>query len=147
MISEHEMVNKAVSYLKNKGYDVATEVPFLQRSIDVVYKKEEKFVAIEFKLNNWRRALIQARTHNYGADEVYICIPEPKRGDISELLKEELNKTNIGLILFDLCDNKVDLKIEKESSTKNSWDAGYVWLSEAFNKRLEDEKYDYSTSC
>ena len=35
---EIDMVNKAIKFYTNLGYKVCTEVPFLHRSIDLVYE-------------------------------------------------------------------------------------------------------------
>jgi DNA-binding sugar fermentation-stimulating protein len=48
--SEKKLVENIISHLKGKGYFVATEVPFLSRSIDIVYQtKKKEIVAIELK--------------------------------------------------------------------------------------------------
>ena len=77
---EIEMVNKVCDYLRDKGIAAVTEVPFMQQSIDLVYLENNQLIAMEFKIDNWKRAIEQASSHFLGTNEVYICIPKPKKG-------------------------------------------------------------------
>lgn len=135
MKSEIEMVNKAVEYFENQGFLVTTEVPFLHRSIDLVYKYENKLVSIEFKLSDWKRAIEQAKSHLYGSNEVYICIPKPKRG-LSPMLKKEIKNSSIGLMFFDEEQEFIE-KIFEATQSPKLWGVGENWLNDAFSKRLE----------
>jgi len=59
-------------------------------------------IAIEAKMRNWQRGLIQANRYKIFADKVYLAIP----ADISNRVdKNLLKKHNIGLIIFDLQSN------------------------------------------
>ena len=77
---------------------VVREVPFLSRCIDLVLiTKESTSVTIEFKINNWRKALEQAKNHKLGADRSYICLPERKLNvELIKLLEQE----QIGLYIY-----------------------------------------------
>lgn len=136
---EIDMVNKAIDFYQNKGCKVSTEVPFLHRSIDLVYESNGKLNAIEFKRKDWKKAYEQARTHIYGSDRVYICILKPSRG-ISKDLEIYFKDSPIGLLFFD---EKNEISIIEEiypaSENHYTWDIGQRWLKDAFNKRLEEE--------
>jgi hypothetical protein len=98
---EKEMADACFNYFlsKNGKYEcIVREVPFLSRCIDLVLiTREYQTITIEFKINNWRKALEQAKNHKLGADKSYICIPEKKPNiEFIKLLKQE----KIGLFLY-----------------------------------------------
>lgn len=76
---------------------VSHEVPLLGRFVDLVYIQDDKVVTIEFKLHDWRKAILQARDHLLGADYAYICMPKRR---ISDALRQELEKAGVGLIFY-----------------------------------------------
>jgi len=98
---EIDMVNTCYDYFLSCNNDytkVVREVPFLSRCIDIVLiTKESKSITIEFKINNWRKALEQAKNHKLGADKAYICLPEK---NFSKELIYLLEQEQIGLYIF-----------------------------------------------
>jgi hypothetical protein len=140
MLTEKEMVHNCYSFFKDKGYLVAKEVPFLQRSIDLVYKNEENdLVAIEFKLHDWKRAMKQAKTHFYGTKKVYVCLPKPKR-NISDNLLNLLENIPLGLMIYDLNEEEPIKVFQEVKDTNINWIAGQKCLKDAFLNRIEDSK-------
>lgn len=98
--SERAMVIATEKRLRRHGRRYAVEVPFLHRSIDMVWEspdKPERLVAVEFKLHDWKQALQQARDHLLGADEVYITLPRPR---IHERLLVQARQTGIGVLAW-----------------------------------------------
>ena len=85
----------------------------MSRCIDAVVFKNGRYRSIEHKLHNWKKALKQARTHQYGADKSYICMPIPARGFTNEFINE-LKSRGIGLISFD--GSKFNLKIRAKQN-------------------------------
>jgi hypothetical protein len=76
--SELDMVLNCYSFLMDtRCYKyVALEVPFLSRCIDMVMISDNgRIYTIEFKINNIKQAIKQARDHSLGADYSYVCIP------------------------------------------------------------------------
>jgi hypothetical protein len=71
------IVEIVTNYLGDKSYQIVTELPFLQRHVDIVgYDMHTRtIVAIEAKVKNWQSALRQATTCLLFADEVYIAMP------------------------------------------------------------------------
>jgi len=67
----------------------------------------DKIVAVEVKLNDHKRGLIQARRYQYFADESYLAILKEADKNID---LEEFNKYNIGLILFDSSANCIEVR-------------------------------------
>ena len=93
---EKTLVKNLVSYLKKKGHRVKLEVPFLYRSIDIVYKtKRGELVAIEVKMDHCKKALDQAKYCLLGASRVYVCLPKRK---ITCNIREKFLNMDIGLI-------------------------------------------------
>jgi len=62
--------------------------------------------------------LNQAKVHKYGADEAYICMPEPKQGFKEEFLNL-LKKKGIGLFKYD---SKQQIPFEKIVDAKEEVD-------------------------
>ncbi len=98
---EIDIVRKCVDYIKSMSSDVKveTEVPFLSRCIDVIIiDGDNNIFSIEFKVNNWKQAIEQAKNHKLGADKAYICIP---KRTLSVQLKESIKNAGVGLLFFD----------------------------------------------
>ena len=95
MQSEKSLVDQLVGFLAFEGYQVRTEVPSLGQSIDLVATKGKWLTAVEAKINDWRRALIQCRAHELVAD--YICIAIATK-NISIELRTAVDAAGYGLI-------------------------------------------------
>jgi hypothetical protein len=99
MISENAMVDIFLNSQKGKYPFLLKEVPFLSRCIDAAYiNLNNEIVTIEFKLQNWRHAIRQARDHALGADNVYICLPAEK---LNEKILRSIRAEYMGLLLYD----------------------------------------------
>jgi len=97
--TERYLVKNIVSYLKKKGYQIALEVPFLSRSIDIVYQtKKGEIVAIEAKMDYCKRAFNQAKYCLLGASRVYVCLPERR---VAENIRQRFLNMGIGVIHTD----------------------------------------------
>lgn len=100
-MSEDEMVLKGIKcFQKQSHYKwIKQEVPFLSRCIDVVLLDEsDKLISVEFKIANWKHAIVQASDHKLGSDYAYICLP---KRTITPALTDTLTNTGVGLMLFD----------------------------------------------
>lgn len=70
---EKEIVSHIVTFLKAKGYIVATEVANLYRSADIaVLDHEDNAWVIECKVSSIGRAITQSKIHKLSADKVFI---------------------------------------------------------------------------
>ncbi len=105
--SEAQIVRDVFRRLKADGTIVRLEVPLLGRSIDLVYLSGNELFSIEFKLNDWRHAIEQAKDHRLGIDFAYVCLP---RRAISQAFRELLASAGVGLFFY--CRNSPGL-IEK----------------------------------
>ena len=106
---EIEMEEKMLKYLETRQ-DVlllGKEVPFLSRSIDIVFLNiDNQLITFELKIKDWRRAIKQALNHKLGADYSYICIPKRK---LTPGLQSSIESAKIGLVMFD---NEAEIPIE-----------------------------------
>lgn len=135
--SEKQMVLDYCKILEKENVSFAVEVPFYNRSIDLVYTdKDGNLCALEFKLNDWKKAISQAKDCSSGAHKVYVCIPKKK---YSMELQEQAEKIGCGLIIFDL--NKKEKFVIKESVNNNLWDGAYRMLSEGYSYSIENNNY------
>lgn len=97
--TERHLVKNIASYLEKKGYNIALEVPFLSRSIDIIYQtKSGELVAIEAKMDYCKRAFNQAKYCLLGASRVYVCLPERR---IAGNIRQRFLDMGIGLIHAD----------------------------------------------
>lgn len=130
--SEKVMVEGAIRYLRKVPTRFATEVPFMSRSIDLVYEDSSgNLVTVEFKRNDWRRALRQAQDHSLGAERVYICLPESR---ITAAARREAASLGIGIFAW----TESDPFNEEVSSDQDEepWTVSREWLRERFRFRL-----------
>ena len=100
MESEADMVDMIKTFFEKKGFEVVTEVPMLSKRIDVVCleKETQDIIAIEAKVQNWKRGLQQASTYRIGSDFAYLAIQR----DFSHRVDEKLlQKMSVGLIVVD----------------------------------------------
>lgn len=94
-----ELAFVQIAHQKLRKLDIPSkwEAPLLGRSVDLVFYKDDAVQSIEFKLQDWRRAIVQARDHQLGADFAYICLPEKK---ITKSMFEAAKEEGIGILEF-----------------------------------------------
>ena len=63
------------AWLEARGYRVRAEVPIGGRWADLVGANEERVVAVELKLQDWRAAIRQATAYQVGADRAWVAMP------------------------------------------------------------------------
>lgn len=89
-------------YLKKLDKDTYCK-PVLRNPLNPI----KKIVAIEVKLNDHKNGFTQARRYQYFADKSYLAILKEAERNINF---EEFNSHNIGLILFDIGTNTIEIK-------------------------------------
>lgn len=112
MKSEEEMVAVVKKSFKESGFIVNTEVPMLSKMIDILcFNPDTKdIVAIEAKMQKWKRALQQALTYRLCSNFVYIAIHH----DFSHRVdKELLQKHGVGLIVVNQDDTDISLEASR----------------------------------
>ncbi|MBF0520906.1 MAG: hypothetical protein HQK92_14435 [Nitrospirae bacterium] len=96
-ILEKELITSFKAIFNGKD-NMHEEVAFGNRCIDMVLVRDSVITTIEFKINNWRKALTQIEDHLLVADFSYLCMPKKR---ISEELLTILRKNGIGLWHYD----------------------------------------------
>lgn len=128
-MTENDLVLKCYdNFARDKEYKkVLLEVPFLSRSIDMVLvQNDETIITIEFKLHDWKKALMQAKDHALGADKAYICLPMRK---LSEKIEYSFKNSGIGLLFYDDRTNEI-LEAISPSVETSKWE---MWRTSLFN--------------
>jgi len=82
---------------KSKTIKACREVPLLGRCVDLMYISGNDLIAIEFKLFDWKKAIVQSYDHKLGADFAYICILERK---ITPEMQKEFQQAGVGLAFY-----------------------------------------------
>ena len=128
---EAQMVHVALRNLVGRGVQAAVEVPLLHRSIDLVFRDGHDYVAVEFKVKDWKRAFEQARDHLIAADQVYVCIPSAR---VSEAVIATAEEYGVGLMSFE-ADEPLRVVVSAHRP-KYVWRKAQAWLANAFASRL-----------
>lgn len=135
--TEKEMVVEYCKILVEKNINFAVEVPFYNRSIDLVFYDEQGNAnAVEFKLHNWKKAIDQAKDCAIGAHYVYICIPD--KNYTPEMINE-VEKADCGLIVFNPINRET--RIIKKGVSKSFWNGAHKLLREGFDYSVENNNY------
>lgn len=101
-LSEEELRNVFVEKFHEKNSILIKEVPVFCRSIDLVKYCliNETVTAIEFKLNDWKRALRQALKVAICFDFLEVCIPAPKKTYTLDCIISECESIGVGLYIY-----------------------------------------------
>ena len=105
-------------YLKNQGYVVKREVKIGYCRADIVAFKDDTVTAVELKLQNWKRAIIQAKNYQLGSDYVYIAFPLMKSYSILRKAEFNLKSNGIGFLIVNEKTSKVSEIIEARKSNR-----------------------------
>lgn len=96
------------SYRRTRGKEkIYIEVPVFSRSVDLVEfdGHSRKITAVEFKINDWKRAIKQLSEISLCFDFLVLCVPKPKTSKCIENIKSSCAEKGMGLILWDQSDN------------------------------------------
>jgi len=96
---ELELIKPVSDYFKKQGYKVKHEIRIGYHRADLVAFKEDEVVAVELKLSDWKKAIIQAKNYQLGAMFVYIAVPLFKSYNILRKAEYKLKKDGIGLLI------------------------------------------------
>jgi hypothetical protein len=115
---ELELFKPVSDYFKNQGYVVKKEVRIGFCKADIVAFKGDLVTAVELKLQNWKRAIIQAKNYQLGSDYVYIAFPLMKSYSILRKAEFNLKSNGIGFLIVNEKTSKVCEIIEARKSNK-----------------------------
>ena len=115
---EDEMFLHVINHYKNKGYTVIKEVNIGYCRADIIAFHNGKVTAIELKLNNWKKAIIQAKNYQLATDYVYIAFPLSKSYNILRKARYILENEGIGLIVINEKSKKINEIINSKPSRR-----------------------------
>jgi hypothetical protein len=115
---EIELINPVENFLKKKGYSVKREVRIGYCRADIVGFKNNIVLSVELKLNNWRKAIIQAKNYQLGSDFVYIGLPLQKIHNVLRKAELILTREGIGLLSINEKTCKVNIVLKAKKSRR-----------------------------
>ena len=115
---EFELIKPVEVFLKNKGYKVRKEVRIGYCIADIVGFKKKSVISVELKLNNWKKAIIQAKNYQLGSDYVYLAFPLMKSYNVLRKAEFTLRKEGIGLLIVNELTCKVCKVIDARKSKR-----------------------------
>jgi len=137
---ELELVKPVSDYFKKQGYSVKYEVRIGFCRADLVCFKQVDTIAVELKLSNWKKAIVQAKNYQLGADYVYIVFPMMKSYNVIRKAENILKKEGIGLLVVNEKTTKVSEIIKPYKSKKKMGDLSknntkYKKRKQKYNKK------------
>ena len=111
-VLECDLTNRVRDLLGQK-YKVFEEIALFNRSIDMVLVDESAVLTVEFKIRDWRKAIVQIKGHLVATDYAYLCMPKKR---ISQELVGLLKQNGIGLWLYDWSANHLIEQIRARKS-------------------------------
>jgi len=80
----------------------------------------KEVIAVEAKLKDWKRGIVQANRYKSFANKTYLAMPAQQEKNID---RELLKKHNIGLMLFDTNTGKLIMKNPRKKKALNKYKA------------------------
>lgn len=121
--AEEILREKYCSYRRARGKKkIYIEVPVFSRSVDLVELdgRSRKITAVEFKINDWKRAIKQLSEISLCFDYLVLCVPMPKTDKCLEKIKDTCVEKGLGLILWNQVDDSF-VKICNPVEACNIW--------------------------
>jgi len=115
---ECELFKPVYDYFCKQGYTVVEEVRIGFCRADLVAFKEKTVTAVELKLADRKRAVVQAKNYQLGADYVYIAFPNKKIPLLLQKSASQLRSEGIGLLGIDEQTCTVEQIITAQSSAR-----------------------------
>jgi hypothetical protein len=127
-ISEKTLVDGSLRRLRDFPLiRVCREVPVLGRSVDLAYVLGGILITVEFKVHDWRRALLQVKTHLLAADYCYICMPNRRISNDMELAMEH---TGVGLLFYTDKGKWPFVRVIEAKRSEETWETARSWALE-----------------
>ena len=129
---ESELIKPVSDYFKKQGYVVRYEVRIGFCRADIVAFKNDNCTAIELKIRDWKKAIIQAKNYQLGSNYVYLALPLWSVYNVLRKVEFYLKKEGIGLLIINEKTGDVRKFINAKHSKKQM---GAVSL-ETINKNM-----------
>ena len=137
---ELELIKPVSDYFKKHGYKVRYEVKIGFCRADIVAFKGEKVIAVELKISDWKKAIIQAKNYQLGCDYVYLAVPLLRVYNILRKAEVLLKKDGIGLLVINEKTCEVSKIINAKRSNKQ---LGKISLDKIDKKMFKVSKYKF----
>jgi hypothetical protein len=135
---EWELAKPVSDYFKKDGYIVRKEVKIGYCRADLVAFRNNVAIAVELKLSGWKKAIMQARNYQLGADYVYIASPLMKVDIFLRKASILMKNEGIGLLAINEKTCEVKRIIEPKKSKKT---LGKITLTELKQYKNRKSKY------
>ena len=116
---ELELIKPVIEYFKKQGYTVRREIKIGFHIADIVCFRDKSVVAVELKIRDWKKALVQLKNYQLGADYVYLAVPLGRSHNILRKSESILKKDGIGLLIINEKSLSVNEIIKPKKSTRN----------------------------
>ncbi len=131
---ESELIKPVSDYFRNKGYKVRYEIRIGFCRADIVAFKDDKTTAVELKLRDWKKAIIQAKNYQLGSNFVYLAIPLSRAYNILRKAEHYLKKEGIGLLIVNEKTFDVRKYINAKRSKKQIGDISFETINKGMFK-------------
>jgi hypothetical protein len=117
--SETELRNRFIDALEAQNILIYLEVPVFSRSVDLVLQdlKTTHITAIELKLHDWKRAILQVKDVGLCFDYLYICLPKPKTPTCCQNIIKTCEIGGIGLYFYNVEANVFEKVVDSPRTT------------------------------
>jgi hypothetical protein len=118
--SEAELRERFINALEtSSNILIHQEVPVFSRSVDLVLQDltTSYITAVEFKMHDWKRAILQAQSVGICFDFLCICLPKPKTQVGCHNIMETCEVNGVGLYLYDSEINTFEKVIDSPRTT------------------------------
>lgn len=134
---EAELISPVKTYFEKIGFSMFHEVRIGFCRADLVGISEETVIAVELKLTNWKKALVQAKNYQLAAEFVFLAFPEKKIDLVLKKAENQLKREGIGLLSIGEKDMGVCVHLEAKKSTRMF---GCLQLTELQKKMKREER-------
>ena len=138
---ELELVKPVVNYFKSRGYVVKRELRIGFCRADIVAFKNKTVTAVELKLNDWKKAIVQAKNYQLGTNYVYLAFPLMKSFNVLSKADIILKKECIGLLTVNEETREVCKVIDAVQSRRTM---GVITLEELRRNWKKNSKIKFS---
>lgn len=95
---EEQLSQTVISLIQNQGYTPFLQIPHFDGKIDFLGVNSSECIVIETKVSKWNKALKQAIRYGYGAERVFVALPEQTAQYVLDNFREKFESYGVGLI-------------------------------------------------
>ena len=138
---ELELIKPVSDYFKNQGYLVKHEIRIGFCRADLIGFKDDKVVAVELKLKDWKKAIVQAKNYQLGADFVFLAVPLSRVYSIIRKAEYHLKKEGIGLLVVKENNRDVRKIIDAKPSEKKTCSINIKEIKRNKRRKLNKKRH------